>query len=276
LTAREGDFHYDIPLKPGVYELHLHFAETVHGIKNVGDFGEGQRMFDVLLNEQPLLTSFDIISDAAGSNIADERVFKDISPAVDGMLRLRFVPKPGAALLNAIEILPGTPGKMLPVRIAAASEISVHDNAGRRWGCDRYFIGGNASKWIRPVTGPEDQALYYCHRWGHFDYAIPVADGRYKLTLRFAESYFGAESETGGAHAIHQGGVGSRSFDVFCNGEALIRHLDVFKEGGGPNREVVKTFHSLTPNAQGKLNLSFVPIKGPATISAIEVVPEPE
>jgi hypothetical protein len=45
---RQGDFRYDIPLKPGSYELHLHFAET-----GLADFisaessGEGQRLFRV-------------------------------------------------------------------------------------------------------------------------------------------------------------------------------------------------------------------------------------
>jgi hypothetical protein len=39
LTAREGDFRYHIPLRPGIHELHLHFAETVHRIKRVSDFG---------------------------------------------------------------------------------------------------------------------------------------------------------------------------------------------------------------------------------------------
>jgi hypothetical protein len=30
-SSRQGDFAYDIPLKPGVYELRLHFAETSYG-----------------------------------------------------------------------------------------------------------------------------------------------------------------------------------------------------------------------------------------------------
>lgn len=47
--VRNGDFRYDIPLAPGSYELHLHFAET-----GLADFisaessGEGQRLFGFL------------------------------------------------------------------------------------------------------------------------------------------------------------------------------------------------------------------------------------
>src|ERR1039458_5088035 len=39
-VGREGDFRYDIPLKPGVYELHLHFAEIVYGEDNAESAGD--------------------------------------------------------------------------------------------------------------------------------------------------------------------------------------------------------------------------------------------
>jgi len=53
---RSGDFRYDIPLAPGNYELHLHFAET-----GLADFisaessGEGQRIFRVSENGERIL-----------------------------------------------------------------------------------------------------------------------------------------------------------------------------------------------------------------------------
>ena len=50
-SGREGNFRYDIPLNPGVYELRLYFAETVFGETGVGGFGgESTRCFDVLVN----------------------------------------------------------------------------------------------------------------------------------------------------------------------------------------------------------------------------------
>lgn len=36
-SSRQGDFSYDIPLKKGIYELHLHFAETFYGPENPGN-----------------------------------------------------------------------------------------------------------------------------------------------------------------------------------------------------------------------------------------------
>jgi len=35
-NSRQGDFSYNIPLKPGIYELRLHFAETFYGPENSG------------------------------------------------------------------------------------------------------------------------------------------------------------------------------------------------------------------------------------------------
>jgi hypothetical protein len=222
------------------------------------------------LNGNPLLTDFDIISDANGSNVADERVFTDVSPARDGIMHLHFSPNPGQPLLCAIQILPGLPGQMLPVRIAA-SETPVHDDSGHVWRQDAYFIGGDSAKWVRNVRGAKDQALFYSSRWGHFDYAIPVAEGSYSLTLYFTEAHYGAPSQTGDFFA---GGPKSRLFDIFCNGEALARSFDIYKEAGGANVQLTRTFHHLKPNAQGKLNISFVPVQTYAVISAIEVLPE--
>jgi hypothetical protein len=117
---RSGDFRYDIPLQAGSYELHLFFAET-----GLADFisaessGEGQRLFRVFANGNPILTAFDVVADAAGSNIADERVFRNISPAADGFLHLTFNSMRSTAMLSGIEVLPVSPGKAKPVRIRA-------------------------------------------------------------------------------------------------------------------------------------------------------------
>ena len=68
-------------------------------------------------------------------------------------------------------------------------------------------------------------------------------------------------------------GEGTRVFDVFCNGVVLLRDLDVYKEAGG-DRPLVKTFHRHRANAQGKLKLSFVPVKNYASVYAVEVIDE--
>ena len=265
-SRREGDFSYGIPLKPGVYELHLYFAETLFGEANTAGGAESSRVFRVLINDKPGLWVFDVISDAGGGNTADERVFKDVSPAKDGMLHLHF-----AALfketpfLNAIEIVPGIPGRMHPVRVVAESH-NYTDRRGVLWGADRYFWGGRTINSRYPVAADDEPALYGGDRYGNFTYFIPVApDGQYAATLRFAETYYGFEGK---------GGPGSRVFDVYCNGTALLRNFDVYKEAGMACKAVKKTFHGLKPNAQGKLALTFVPVVSYASVRAIEIEDE--
>jgi hypothetical protein len=90
-----------------------------------------------------------------------------------------------------------------------------------------------------------------------------VDEGSYKLTLYFSEKYWGS-------NVSKTGGVGSRVFDVLCNGVALVRRLDIVKEAGS-GRALIKTYNGLRPNAQGKLIISFVPDVNYASVDAIEV-----
>ena len=61
---------------------------------------------------------------------------------------------------------------------------------------------------------------------------------------------------------------------MLCNGEALLRNFDVFRQAGGGKRETIQTFRRLKPNAQGKLVLSFVPVKDYAMVNALEIEPD--
>lgn len=269
--VRSGDFRYDIPLAPGSYELHLHFAET-----GLGDFisaessGEGQRLFRVYANGNRILGGFDVVADANGTNIADERVFRNISPAEDGVLHLSFGSLRSTAMLSGIEVLPVSAGRVNPVRIRAGWASSWQDSAGQQWQSDSYFLGGNA---LLRTTNPAqesnsiapDMALYASERWGHFSYAVPVPDGRYRVTLKFCEGHYGKRNSGGG-------GLGSRVFDVYCNGVALLRDFDIMREAGGEGRPIDRTFSAIRPNAQGKILLSFEPVAGMACVNGIDVV----
>ena len=56
----------------------------------------------------------------------------------------------------------------------------------------------------------------------HLAYAIPAESGKnYKLTLKFAEIYFGTSN--------------SRLFDVSVEGQLFLNTFDVFAEAGGKN-----------------------------------------
>ncbi|MFB3922872.1 MAG: malectin domain-containing carbohydrate-binding protein [Terriglobia bacterium] len=267
-SARTGDFSYDIPLKPGVYELHLFFAEPKFGPATYAGGGESSRIFSVEANGQPILTDCDVVSQAGGSSIALQRTFKDVTPAADGYLHLKFLRYEDQPLVNALEILPVTPGKMRPVRIVA-QDTSFTDSAGRIWSPDTYFSGGRLTRRKGSVADTEEHDLYGGERYGRFDYSVPVAAGRYSLTLYFSETYFGTANSG-------FGGVGSRVFDVYCNGVHLLKNFDIFKEAGGASRALTRSFHGLEPNAAGQLLVSFVPVRNYACLNALEVVDESE
>jgi Malectin domain len=264
-AGRTGNFSYKIPLAPGVYELHLYFIEGTYGPAMPAGGGEISRLFEVRVNGQPLLSRFDIYSDAGGSNVADVRVFKDISPGPGQVLTLTFQSQTGLALINAIEVIPASPHHLNPIRIVAQDGFYT-DSTGTVWRPDRYYSGGQTASHSVEMHGTRDPDLFVRERYGHFDYAIPVDKGTYRLTLYFAEEYF--------VPGMPQGvKAGTRVFDVTCNGVALLREFDLFKEGG-PGQAIVKTFHGLTPNGQGTLLVSFAPIHDYASLYALEVIDE--
>ncbi len=264
-NGRIGLTGYNIPLKPGTYEMKLHFVEPVYGPGLETGGGENSRAFDINVNGKLVLDGFDIVADAGGPLIADIRVFKDIQPAADGILHIGFHAKREQPIISAIEVEPAPPHRINPVRLVTQPN-SLTDSKGQVWEADDYFFGGQVSNHYKVVAGTPDPDLFANERYGHFTYAIPVAPGTYSATLYFAETYWGQENLGGG-------GPGQRVFDIYCNGAALIRNLDILKEAG-PNRALVKKFHGLRPTAQGKLNLDFVPVVNYASVFAIDIQDE--
>jgi Malectin domain len=264
-SRREGSFAYDIPLPAGVYELRLHFAETLYGENNVAGGGEASRVFNVSINGKEALHEFDVISEV-GPSTADVRAFKDISPAADGKLHLKFEPSSNPPLLCAIEISPGTRGRLRPIRMFSLDRVYV-DKQGRVWEPDRYARGGQLITRTNPVESAEDPELFRGERFGNLRYVIPVPRGRYGVTFYFAEAWFGPNTPAGG-------GAGSRVFDILCNGVALRLGFDVFKEAHGGERGMTWSVHGLEPDAQGKLNIALTPVRNYACVNAVEVVDE--
>ena len=265
-SRREGAFSYDIPLAQGVYELRLYFAETLYGDNNIAGGGETSRIFHVSANGSRLLNDFDVIGDV-GASAADVKVFKDVTPASDGKLHLKFEPGTNPAFLNGIEIVPGIPGKMRTVRMVSRDR-GLSDRSGRFWESDHYVRGGQLVARNEPVSETSDPELYRGERFGNLTYTIPVAQpGRYGFKLFFVESWFGPNRPGGG-------GEGSRVFDILCNGIALKRDFDIFKAAGGQNRVLILSFHDLEPNPQGKLIISLIPRRNYAAINALEIEDE--
>lgn len=257
--GREGQFSYAIPLSPGTYELHVYFAET-------GATADSPRNVNIAINGKPAI-DVDIASDAGGLNTATAKVFKDISPDNDGFLRLTTQLAGARCFLNAIEILPGIPGKIHPIRITA-SDRAFRDHLGQLWLPDQWSAGGRISGRVVPIAGTADAGLYQWRRIGHFSYSIPVAEGGlYTVTLHFAENWFISPS--------FDSGEGHRVFDVYCNGTTLLKRFDIVKAADGAgNRAVVRVFHHVPASPLGKIDLEFAPLVNYSLINAIEVIEE--
>jgi len=266
-AAREGDFSYDIPLKPGTYELRLHFVETTFGPGTYTGRGESSRLFSVLLDDRTILKSLDIISEAGGNFRAFTKVFKGISPDSKGMVHLKFVREFDQPMVNAIELVPEAGAKMNPVRIVMQDNSYV-DRSGEVWSSDQYAIGGVLANHQNEAMSVADSGLYAGERFGHFLYQIPVPQGHYTVRLFFTEGFFGSESSLQGN--------GARVFDVNLNGRTLLANFDIYKAAGGPNKPLVETFHGIEPNGAGLIALSFEPVTNYACVSAIEVTDEAE
>jgi hypothetical protein len=267
-TSRQGQFRYDIPLKGGVYEMRLHFAETMYTPDTTGAGGEGSRLMTVKANGQVLLNHFDVVGDVGASGMADVKVFAGLQPASDGVLHLEFTGEEGKpAMLSAIEILPGVKGRIRPVRVLARQS-PYYSNDSHWWSPDNYFEGGQLASFAQEVTGTDDPELYETERWGNFSYAVPVTPGRYSVVLHFAARH----SNPGGPSSESAEHV-ANIFNVFCNGKALLENFNLAAEAGSTD-VVIKRFAALEPNAQGKLLFSFVPVSGHATLAGLEVLPE--
>jgi hypothetical protein len=98
-SERYGDFTYGITqLTAGaVYKVRLHFAEIYWD-------NAGQRVFNVKLNGQQVLTNFDILATAGGKNKAVVREFT-VNADSQGKLTLQFLSVVNYAKVSGIEVI---------------------------------------------------------------------------------------------------------------------------------------------------------------------------
>jgi hypothetical protein len=255
LAGRNGAFRCRIPVAAGTYELHLLFAETA-GLQ------ENARSVVFAINDGPPV-SLDVVDDAAGDDVATVKVFAGIRPQIDGTIHLDFTSS--QSFLNAIEVLPVAGDSPLPLRIVTGHSV-YRDGRGNVWLPDRYAFGGRLSRASGDLSKITEGGLYEWQRIGHFRYVMPVVPARpYTLKLYFREPWFGM-------HNGNPGGVGSRIFDVACNGSMLLKNFDILGEAGA--EPIVRTFSHIQPTAQGKIEISFTPVVNYPSVNAIEVIPE--
>jgi beta-galactosidase len=159
---------------------------------------------------------------------------------------------------------------VINIRAGSPAGLQIGDH---RFGSDNFVTGGTAID-RHPQPGPDNPypaipavgegdraALFETYREGQFTYAVPVAPGRYRVTLRFFEP-------KGGTAA------GQRVFDVSAGGKVMAKGLDPVSLAGGALKPAETSFTVAVK--KGGLTLDFKPTEGQAIVSAIEIEPEPQ
>ncbi len=87
------------------------------------------------------------------------------------------------------------------------------DTTGNVYHADTDYSGGAAASTTAAISGTVDNTLYQTERYGNFSYNIPLTNGNYNVTLKFAEIYWNA--------------AGERIFNVSMQGTQVISNLDI-------------------------------------------------
>jgi hypothetical protein len=96
---RYGLGRYSATVPPGRYQVVLHFAETYHS-------EPGQRVFDVLVNDRPVIESLDVFREAGNRTFA--AVIRSCETKTYGQIEVEFRSRKGSPILNGIELLQAT------------------------------------------------------------------------------------------------------------------------------------------------------------------------
>jgi beta-galactosidase len=128
-----------------------------------------------------------------------------------------------------------------------------------RHGSDAFFTGGAAKIINGPApAGASGWLIARTFREGDFSYRIPVAPGRYTVTLTFVEPIFDK---------------GQRTFDVLAGDKVVLADLDVAGQATSEHAAVVRGFP--VEVGQNGLTLTFKGKTGKAIVSAVDVAPRP-
>jgi Malectin domain len=164
---------------------------------------------------------------------------------------------PKAGLAVVVEA-PGVTPEASPTVAVGFSGVKI--NAGGPvvgdWKGDGSFTGGQIYKSDATVAGLPTE-VGQTERYGskmNFDYRVP--DGTYKVTLSFAENYFSEPY---------------RKFKISTTGPKVLEEsLDVFKEAGGKNKLLQKSYELQASN--GMIHLEFEGLVNNALVNGIEIV----
>ncbi|WP_240047239.1 malectin domain-containing carbohydrate-binding protein [Hymenobacter nivis] len=253
--STNGQLGYAVPVANGRYTVVLHFAETYWT-------QPGQRVFNIELEGTTVRTNFDIVAKVGPLTATTETFAVNVT---DGFLNLDLrVPYLSGgrdqAKLSAVEVIPIIAG---PVRLNAGGPALTTSRDA--FAADQYFAAASATATTAAaIAGTDDDALYQSERYstnGQLSYAVPVANGAYRVVLHFAETYWTQ--------------AGQRVFNIVLENTTVRTNFDIVAKVG-PLTATTETF--VVNVTDGLLNLDLqVPYlsggRDQAKLSAVEVLP---
>ncbi|WP_161597202.1 CBM96 family carbohydrate-binding protein [Dyadobacter flavalbus] len=157
------------------------------------------------------------------------------------------------------------PANFPAIRInAGGKDFTTAD--GRVFMADTFFVGNTRTSTVKDIdiVNTQDDELYRSSRCDrYFSYRIPVQSGIYKVTLHFAEVFWGV-------YPGKPGNVSSRLFDVAAERASKLNFYSIIQKAGGPLRAVTESFEVKVTD--GFLDLDFDYADADlAKVAAIEV-----
>src|SRR5208337_695952 len=100
-----------------------------------------------------------------------------------------YVSSPGCMVpMTADTSIKATFNSVSPISFAVhAGGGQYTDTAGVVYQADTDYAGGTIASTTAAITGTTDPTLYQSERYGNFSYNVPLANGNYTVTLKFAE-----------------------------------------------------------------------------------------
>jgi hypothetical protein len=229
---------YAILLPPGLYAVRLHWAETL--CRQLGD-----RVFHVDINGRRVLREFDVHQAAQGADRAWDEVFRYQVPDADGRIVVELTGSShplsitNEAFISAIEVLPESGVQR---RITCGTDRDWIDWSGQIWTADGRTKSDEVLHTTRVIWAANptlfDQGLYQSACTGEdFTIRLPLPPGLYSVHLLIAE--------------LWQEQPGTRSMDIWINGQPLVNSWDPAIQAGTVGRAADLRLDQVAPGADG-------------------------
>jgi parallel beta-helix repeat protein len=183
---------------------------------------------------------------------------QDLAPVAGSLALSKGAVATLTALLGGTAPEPAAPSPAPSPDGSGGVAINAGGPAGGGFKADTGFSGGSTYRTTAGIAGTTADAIYQTERWGDFRYGVALEDGRYDVTLKFAEIY-------------HNAG-GKRVFDVRAENQLVLDNYDIFREAGGKNRAIDETFSVQVTD--GRLDLGFDGIVDNAKVAGIVIAPD--